>query len=385
MNEMNKWVAVWGNATSIIDQKECTYAKNITLRYPMRMVFDARGLRFRFSNLTGTEPVELRCAFARAEGDRTIAEDTSRRITVGGNDIIQIEPGCEVTSDVLYMNVHSGDMCSVSIYIKDATQMNAGVYQQGPLSKAAYAYGCFYESAELPMDLTRNTNWFWFLNTVEVLTEEKNHCLMCFGDSITAQDWPDYLAERAWNAGYRNVSVIRRAVSGTRILREYHCTTYAAYGLKGAKRFPVEIEAAGCDEVIIQHGINDIIHPVGTETNPWRPWSDLPTAEELEQGVKDLYIERARAKGMKVYGGTLIPIEGWRTYAPFRDEIKDAYNSWLRQAEDTDGCIDFDKAVRDPERPSRFAEIYDSGDHLHPSAEGYKAMAFAVPEELINY
>ena len=31
--EYTKWVACWGNATSITDQKEAMYAKNITLRY----------------------------------------------------------------------------------------------------------------------------------------------------------------------------------------------------------------------------------------------------------------------------------------------------------------------------------------------------------------
>ena len=41
------------------------------------------------------------------------------------------------------------------------------------------------------------------------------------------------------------------------------------------------MEVAGADAVLIQHGINDIIHPVGIEVNPFRPWSDLPTAQGL--------------------------------------------------------------------------------------------------------
>ena len=53
-NKYTKWVACWGNATSITDQKAAMYAKNITLRYPIRMVFNGNKLRFRFSNLTGT-------------------------------------------------------------------------------------------------------------------------------------------------------------------------------------------------------------------------------------------------------------------------------------------------------------------------------------------
>jgi hypothetical protein len=50
-------VACWGTATSITDRREAVYAKNLTLRYPIRMCFSGSMLRFRFSNLTGTEPV----------------------------------------------------------------------------------------------------------------------------------------------------------------------------------------------------------------------------------------------------------------------------------------------------------------------------------------
>jgi len=43
-----------------------------------------------------------------------------------------------------------------------------------------------------------------------------------------------------------------------------------------------------------------------------------------------------------------------------------------------DGFFDFDAAVRDPNHPGMFLAAYDSGDHLHPSAAGFKAMAGAV-------
>ena len=183
--------------------------------------------------------------------------------------------------------------------------------------------------------------------------------------------------------GFKNVSIIRRAVSGTRILREYNCITYAAYGLKGATRFPIEMNVAGAKAVIIQHGINDIIHPVGVEVNKFRPWSDMPTVEEMEEGVRELYVKHARTLGLKVYSGTLLPIFGWRTYNENRDVIRNAFNEWLRTAKDFDGCVDFDKAVRNASEPLKFAEGFDSGDHLHPSAKAYEAMAECVPPELL--
>ena len=368
--EYTKWVACWGNATSITDQKEAMYAKNITLRYPIRMVFDGCALRLHFSNLTGTEPVTL---------SKVYIEQTT--VTFGGEKSVLIEPGKEVTSDEIAYEVEAGTDVNVSIYLGEITQMNAGVLITGPLSKGQYAYGDHALEEELPADDTRNTNWFYFLNTVDVLTKAENHAFICYGDSITAQSWPDDLAIRLWNEGIRNVAIIRRAVSGTRILRQYDCITYAAYGLKGATRFPIEMEAAGADAVLIQHGINDIIHPVGVEVNQFRPWSDMPTSADLIAGVEDIYIRYAKEKGYKVYGGTLLPIYGWRTYAPFREEIKNEFNHWIRTTDKFDGYVDFEEAVRDENHPEAFAEGNDSGDHLHPSEKAYEIMAGAIPAE----
>lgn len=368
--EYTKWVACWGNATSITDQKEAMYAKNITLRYPIRMVFDGCALRLHFSNLTGTEPVTL---------SKVYIEQTT--VTFDGEKSVLIEPGKEVTSDEIAYEVKAGTDVNVSIYLGEITQMNAGVLITGPLSRGQYAYGDHALEEELPADDTRNTNWFYFLNTVDVLTKAENHAFICYGDSITAQSWPDDLAIRLWNEGIRNVAIIRRAVSGTRILRQYDCITYAAYGLKGATRFPIEMEAAGADAVLIQHGINDIIHPVGVEVNQFRPWSDMPTSADLIAGVEDIYIRYAKEKGYKVYGGTLLPIYGWRTYAPFREEIKNEFNHWIRTTDKFDGYVDFEEAVRDENHPEAFAEGNDSGDHLHPSEKAYEIMAGAIPAE----
>lgn len=368
--EYTKWVACWGNATSITDQKEAMYAKNITLRYPIRMVFDGCALRLHFSNLTGTEPVTL---------SKVYIEQTT--VTFGGEKSVLIEPGKEVTSDEIAYEVKAGTDVNVSVYLGEITQMNAGVLITGPLSKGQYAYGDHALEEELPADDTRNTNWFYFLNTVDVLTKAENHAFICYGDSITAQSWPDDLAIRLWIEGIRNVAIIRRAVSGTRILRQYDCITYAAYGLKGATRFPIEMEVAGADAVLIQHGINDIIHPVGVEVNQFRPWSDMPTSADLIAGVEDIYIRYAKEKGYKVYGGTLLPIYGWRTYAPFREEIKNEFNHWIRTTDKFDGYVDFEEAVRDENHPEAFAEGNDSGDHLHPSEKAYEIMAGAIPAE----
>lgn len=374
MERYTKWVACWGNATSITDRKEAVYAKDITLRYPVRVCFSGNKMRFRFSNLTGTEPVTITKTFvAKKESPYSPLP-----ITFSGNRSLTIAPGKEVESDEITIDITAGETVEVSMYLGDYTQMNAGTLITGPLSKGQYSYGDFAEAETLPLDLTRNTNWFYFLNTIDILTEDKNHAIVCYGDSITAQSWPDYLATEAWESGRHDISIIRRAVSGTRILRQYDCITYQAYGLKGETRFPIEMNVAGANTVIIQHGINDIIHPVGTDVNPFRPWSDMPTCKEMADGVEQLYVNHARKLGLRVISGTLLPIEGWRTYNEERDRIRQEFNEWLRTSPIFDCCIDFDLAVRDTKNPKAFAQGFDSGDHLHPSEAAYKAMAHAA-------
>lgn len=378
--QYSKWVSCWGNATSITDRKEAYYAKDITLRYPIRMCFSGDRIRCRFSNLTGTEDVTI----AKVMIGRKINSYESLPLTFDGNQSLCIKPGTERESDELPIDIKADETIFVSLYLQGFTQMNAGTLITGPLSKGQYSYGEYTEEEILPIDKTRNTNWFYFLNTVDIHTEERNHALICYGDSITAQSWPDYLTLRAKEEGFCNVSIIRRAVSGTRILRQYDCITYQAYGLKGETRFPIEANVSGARAVIIQHGINDIIHPVGTDVNPFRPWSDMPTLEEMKDGVKDIYVKHARKLGLEVWSGTLLPIEGWRTYNEDRDQMRMQFNEWLLSSDIFDGSIDFDKAVRDKNRPTSFAPGFDSGDHLHPSEAAYKAMADCVPTELLK-
>ena len=77
-----------------------------------------------------------------------------------------------------------------------------------------------------------------------------------------------------------------------------------------------------------------------------------------------------------------LPIFGWRTYATFRDDLRNELNAWIRSAKEIDGCIDFDLALRGSENPSAFREGFDSGDHLHPSSKAYQAMAECAYEVL---
>ena len=376
MNDNQRWVSVWGNAVSVAENRPERYARNITIRYPIHIPFSGRGVRLTFDNYCGTEPINLTRTTVFYGGKfYPVTFEGERRTT--------ILAGENAVSDPLEISIRAGEILQVSFYLASFTLMRSVVYAQGPLSEGLYANGDRTEDAHIDLETSRKTHLFYFLSNVSVLTEGENRAIVCYGDSITAQDWPDCLALRCFNEGYHKTAVIRRATSGSRILREYSCLTYESYGLSGEHRFAHEVPTDGADTVIIQQGINDIIHPVGEEKNVFRPMSDLPTVEELIDGLKD-YIFQARKMGYKVYVGTLLPMGGWRTDAPFRQEMRHAYNAFIRTTDLIDGCIDFDAALRDPENPDYFLPEYDSGDHLHPSRKGYERMAAEIPAVLLK-
>lgn len=375
MNNMH-WASIWGNAVSIGENRPESYGKNITLRYPIFSAFDGDALRLTFDNYCGTDAICI-------EKTTILLDGHFYPVTFNKKKQAFIPAGENIVSDPVECPIKAGFFFKVSFYLKTFTQMRSMVYTSGPLSSGMYAIGDQTEIEDIPITISRKTSYNYFLSNVSVYTKEENRTIVCYGDSITAQDWPDYLALRCREENYPHTAVIRRATSGSRILREYECITYESYGLSGEHRFSHEVPTDGADTVIIQQGINDIIHPVGEEINPFRPMSDLPTAEELIEGLKT-YIAQAREYGYKVYVGTLLPIEGWRTYAPFRDELRNAYNNWIRTTDLIDGVIDFDKALCNPEHPTAFLPIYDSGDHLHPSKEGYQRMAMEVTNSILK-
>jgi lysophospholipase L1-like esterase len=90
------------------------------------------------------------------------------------------------------------------------------------------------------------------------------------------------------------------------------------------------------------------------------------------------YEEKVLAHRIRIIGATLTPYGGAGYFDAQGEEKRLRVNAWIRTAKDFDGVIDFDAAIRDPTMPTRMKAPYDSGDHLHPRDEGYKAMAATI-------
>ena len=366
------WVTIWGNAQSTVLPHPAYYAKDITLRYPIFIPFSGDKIRITLDNFCCGEDVYInKVGIAKGNKKCELLSELTY-LTFDGNDDVTIKAHGTVISDEVTYTVNSDEFLVVSIYLSEFTNLTSGVDIIGPLSGGYYAYGNQLESKSFDINISKKTSWVYFLSNVDIYTSDENEAVICYGDSITSQDWPDYMLLSLRENNVKNVAVVRKAVSGTRVLRQYNCITYQSYGLCGKNRFIHEVgSVCGAKNIIIQHGINDIIHPVGEEVNIFRPMSDLPTVNELIYGI-EYYLEEALKLGLKPYVGTLLPIYGWRTFALFREDIKNEFNEWILS---NPNPIDFNEEIGELINDSyHFKDGCDSGDHLHPSKYAYELM-----------
>ena len=283
------------------------------------------------------------------------------------------------------LHVSQSSEIAVSLFLPDKTPSST-VHFWGQHKSYISETGDFSGKAEMP-NATANGSWYW-LADVEVSASDQAGAIVTFGDSITDgvganqgdyTDWPDLLANRL--AGEKcspALAVINEGIGGNRILRD-------GAGVSALARLDRDVLAQpGVVSMIVLEGINDIGWPHmkpklpnGTTMKEAPFAGELVTAQELIMGLQQI-IERAHQHGIRVFGATLTPYEGADYYSEDGEATRQAVNQWIRTSGAFDGVFDFDAAVRDPSHPGQFREGYHSGDHLHPSAIGYKAMANAI-------
>ena len=152
-----KWVTVWGNATSVAERRPETYARAITLRYPVTCALGGKRVRLHFSNFCGTEPVVLaRVSLAYALTQREIDEKSAVCVTFGGSERVTIPAGGEIVSDEIPFTVEKCSKITVSIYLDGFTLMRSAVVITGPLSGGFFSLGDRTLSPALPLDTTRS-------------------------------------------------------------------------------------------------------------------------------------------------------------------------------------------------------------------------------------
>ncbi|MFH9425864.1 SGNH/GDSL hydrolase family protein [Streptomyces sp. NPDC017529] len=351
-----------------------------TVRQVVRVSTGGAEARIELSNRYGRTPLTVTGAtLARAGKGAAVQNGSVRDLLFGGKRSVTVPAGGEVRSDGLPMKVRALESLTVTLYLAGPT--GPATFHQAALATSYRAAGDHRSDTGAAAFTEKSVSWY-YLSGVEVSGGKdaaRRSAVVAFGDSITDgygssvdtnRRYPDVLAERFAATG-RPRSVLNQGIGGNRVTVD---SMWA--GEKGVARFRHDaLGEPNVGTVIVLEGINDI----GASASPNWPDGSAPdvSAAQLVKGHREL-IRQARAAGVKVIGATVTPFKGAAYYSERGEAKRDALNDWIRTSGEYDEVIDLDRALSDPADRDRLAPAYDSGDHLHPSNAGYRAMAAAV-------
>jgi lysophospholipase L1-like esterase len=375
------WVGSWTVAPA---PAEGVAFNNITLRMNGRLSLGGNMLRVRLSNAHGTKPLTIGAAHIglRADGPAIIAE-SNRVLSFGGDRSAVIAAGSLVVSDPVELTVPPLGDVAITVYLPQDLPASFGITgRYARVTNYLSPLGNF--AAEAVMPVGRITDDWYIVSGIDVISEHGAGAVVALGDSLTDgnistrdsyANWPAQLARRLTaRGGGRPMAVMNQGLGGNRILHDVR-------GDSGLRRFDRDVLAqAGATHVIVLLGTNDL-------RNRWAKPEEEASAPALIAGLRQLAL-RAHARGLKIFGGTITPFENETflpgAWTPAREEVRQEVNAWIRQGGGFDAVIDFDQAVRNPDRPSSMLPIHDCGDHLHQSDRGYNHMGDVIDLSLFE-
>ncbi|HEV2484624.1 MAG TPA: SGNH/GDSL hydrolase family protein [Terracidiphilus sp.] len=376
-----QWVGTWAASPMLAEGgfRVRPFAA-VTLREIVHISNGGEQIRVRFTNEFGLDGLTITDAHvAVSTGGAAIKDGTDRTITFGGQAAVRIPPGAAMYSDPVALAVAPLSDVAVSFYLPSQV-MRGETYHAFADQDNFVANGDQSAAATIPQPATLQS-WY-FLDGIDVPAIEGSRAIVTLGDSITDgahstlnenRRWPDVLAARLKKEhGLEQVAVLNEGIGGNRVLNDQA-------GPSALARLDRDVLAQnGVRSVIVLESINDIgrlAHLTALE--------DDVTAQQLEHGLAQI-ADAAHEHGIKAFGATLTPYGGAGYNSERGERVREDVNNWIRSSGTFDGVIDFDQITRDPQNPDRFNPAYDSGDHLHPSDAGYKAMGEGIDLKLFK-
>jgi lysophospholipase L1-like esterase len=369
-----KWVEAWYSPplapTAVLTFGDVRIFAHQTVRQVVRLESGGERVRIRLTNELGLAPVKIGSVHVALSSPNAVTDpETDHVLTFGGKPDAVIPVGQALVSDPVEMTVTAFADLAISIYYPERLAPAGHLLQVHLSPKGDHGADPVWRDAT-PARAPA------LVSGVEVETGPAHHVLVTFGDSITEgagatpgtnMDYPEQLARRLEHssAGSSWV-VINSGISGNRLLHE-------GSGPSALDRFERDaLDIPGVSAIIVLEGINDIgwAFDANGDTGPVSPADLIGAYKQL--------IARAHARGLKIFGGTILPYEDAGYYHPEGEAVRAAVNDWIRTSGAFDGVIDFEQAVRDPQHPTRYRGADQSGDNLHPNDAGYRAMSEAV-------
>lgn len=375
-----RWVATWAASpmepgTAFAPSRSF---ENQTLRQIVHASIGGSKVRIRLSNQYGPGSLLIGSAHVALQSTgASIVPASDRVLTFNGQTSVSIPVGAVAVSDPINLVVPNNGNIAVSLYVPEFT--GEATFHHNAVQTAYFSNtGDFTAAVDFPTFETRPQR-FW-LSYVEVLpsTRDQIGALVVFGDAFTegssttrdanhrATDYVSAAVNLA--GGPARLGVLNQATACGRLL-------FLVCGPSGVSRFERDVlNAPGVSHVVMAIGNVDLFLPNYTGNT-----AEVVTAEQVIAGIRDL-TRKARRRGLVVYGATFTPIElsGPDFYTPEYEAKRQAVNAWIRTTTEFDAVVDFDAAVRDPNRPAALLPAYAFTDGLHLSDAGSAAQGEVI-------
>lgn len=372
-NAPDHWVPAWssppiGYEPNSRDGKGLGRAfRDETVRQDMRVGVSGKTLRVRLSNELSDDPLRIGGAsVVRIDADGKPVAESLRTLTFNGARDTRIPARAPMLSDAIDYPVTAGEKLGVSLYFPDESAPPVHAQMVDIASGDA--------TASLTLPDAHRYRASGVVSALEVSGSVATRVVVTFGDSITegagstsGNSWPDQLNRMlAANPAGRCWAIANAGISGNRLVS-------TGRGPSALARFDRDVlSVPGVTHVVILEGINDI----GKVSDPSKQWQ-APAADLI--AADEQLFRRAKAQGIKVIFGTLLPYEGAAYADAAGEERRQAVNAWIRDnARRFDGVIDFDTVMGEPGQPHVMRLPEQIGDHLHPNDAGYTRMAKAA-------
>jgi len=383
MTNNRHWVGTWAAApaASLVSP---VFDNNYTVRMTPRISIGGDVIRVRISNAHGNGKLAIGAAsVGLRDKAASVMADTLRPLTFNGAPSTTIATGALAISDPVELAVPPLADLAVSVYVPGDVPVGFQVTgRYARQTNYVSPQGNFTDAVD--MRVYKITDEWCFVGGVDVLASDGVGGVVALGDSLTdgnisthdaCMRWPDQLARRlVARRGGRQFGIMNQGLGGNRILHDLR-------GDSGLRRFDRDVLAQpGVTHAIVMLGTNDLRNRNGLA-------EEEVTGEQLIAGMRQMAL-RAQASGIKFIAATLTPF-GNETFMPgawnpTRERHRAAFNEWVRESDVPDGVADFDAALRDPDTPTQMLPIYDCGDGLHPSDQGYCRMGDVLDLALLD-